>query len=71
MEEASAGSMNPGKAALPPIAAGFLRWNATNMERCHFAQQCPLADCEMASNGDERAAGLPRLLARWWTMAAG
>jgi hypothetical protein len=29
IDVASAGSMNPGKSALTPIAAGFFRWNAT------------------------------------------
>jgi len=29
MDDASAGSMKPGKGALTPIAAGFFRWNAT------------------------------------------
>jgi hypothetical protein len=34
MEDASAGSMKPGKLALTPMAAGFLRWNAIPTPGC-------------------------------------
>jgi hypothetical protein len=33
MEVAKAGSMTPGKGFFSPIAAGFLRWNATKKLR--------------------------------------
>jgi hypothetical protein len=34
IDVASAGSMKPGNAALTPMAARFLRWNATNKTPC-------------------------------------